>query len=128
MWLYTSCKPHNNKEDYSIWRSDICWRRQLSYRPLLWTPSFGFAHFCKILCKTNFVFNFGSFLLSYIFVSGEKISCLKLGARFILILISTNTTFARKMLFLIEKVFQKSCFQNTTSLPCQFKKAKKRYY
>ena len=34
--------------------------------------SFGFAHVCKILCKTNFVFNFGSFLLSFIFVSSEN--------------------------------------------------------
>ena len=86
--------------------------------------SFGFAHVCKIVCKTNFVFNFGSFLLSFIFVSWEKISCLKLGARFILILISTNTTFARKMLFLIGKVSQKGCFQNAASLPCQCKKTK----
>ena len=61
--------------------------------------SFGFAHVCKIVCKTNFVFNFGSFLFSFSFVSWEKISCLKLGARFILILIATNTTFARKCCF-----------------------------
>ena len=57
------------------------------FEPQLWICS---AHVCKIACKTNFVFNFGSFLFSFIFifVSWEKI---KLGA--------TNTTFARKMLF-----------------------------